>query len=36
MEYVIKKWDRIPNKSEQHLAMTVVDVFAHYTPARIQ
>lgn len=35
LEYVVKKWDRIPNKSQQYLAMTVVDVYAHYTPTRI-
>lgn len=36
LEYVIKKWDKIPTKSEQHLALGIVDLFAHYTPSKIQ
>jgi hypothetical protein len=36
LEYVVKKWDRIPFRSEQYLAITVVDLFAYFTPARMQ
>lgn len=35
LEYVVKKWDKIPNRSQQYLALTVADVYAHYTPTRI-
>lgn len=32
---MVKKWDKIPNRSQQYLAITVADVYAHYTPSRI-
>lgn len=31
----MKKWDRIPNRSEQYLALNVIELFSHYTPTKM-
>ena len=35
LEYVVKKWNKIPTRSEQYLALGIVDLFAHFSPSKI-
>lgn len=32
---MVKKWDKIPTKGEQCLALVCVDVYAHFTPSKV-
>ena len=35
LEFIIKKHNKIPNKSEQSLCLCIVDLFSHLTPSKI-
>lgn len=35
LEWVVKKHNKVPNKSQQSLCLTVVHLYSHFTPSKL-